>query len=556
MKSDIEIARSIELREVNQVANMVGIPAERVENYGRYIAKVPNDLIDEERVAKSNLILVTAITPTKAGIGKTTVSIGLALGLNRLGRKAIVALREPSLGPCFGMKGGAAGGGYAQVLPMDKINLHFTGDFHAITSAHNMISALLDNYLYQNQDKGIGLKEILWRRVLDVNDRSLRSIVTGLGPRTNGIPQQSGFDITPASEIMAILCLAKDEADLRRRIENILLGFTYEDKPFTVKDLGVAGAITVLLRDAINPNLVQTTEHTPAFVHGGPFANIAHGCNSVLATKMAMTYGEYAITEAGFGADLGAEKFYDIKCRMGVISPKLTVIVATAQGLKMHGGVPLDMIKEPNEAGLRKGFENLDKHIRNLQSFGQTVIVAFNRYANDTDSEIAMVRQHCQQEMGVGFALNNAFCEGGEGAVELAELVVKTIAENPSKPLQYAYEDTDTVDTKISKVACRLYGANKVTFSPAARKKMKLVESLGMEKFPICIAKTQYSFSTDAKRYGVATDFDLHVQDIVINAGAEMIVVIAGDILRMPGLPKQPQALHIDIVDGNIEGLS
>jgi formate--tetrahydrofolate ligase len=556
MKSDIEIARSIELREVNQVANMVGIPAERVENYGRYIAKVPNDLIDEERVAKSNLILVTAITPTKAGIGKTTVSIGLALGLNRLGRKAIVALREPSLGPCFGMKGGAAGGGYAQVLPMDKINLHFTGDFHAITSAHNMISALLDNYLYQNQDKGIGLKEILWRRVLDVNDRSLRSIVTGLGPRTNGIPQQSGFDITPASEIMAILCLAKDEADLRRRIENILLGFTYEDKPFTVKDLGVAGAITVLLRDAINPNLVQTTEHTPAFVHGGPFANIAHGCNSVLATKMAMTYGEYAITEAGFGADLGAEKFYDIKCRMGGISPKLTVIVATAQGLKMHGGVPLDMIKEPNEAGLRKGFENLDKHIRNLQSFGQTVIVAFNRYANDTDSEIAMVRQHCQQEMGVGFALNNAFCEGGEGAVELAELVVKTIAENPSKPLQYAYEDTDTVDTKISKVACRLYGANKVTFSPAARKKMKLVESLGMEKFPICIAKTQYSFSTDAKRYGVATDFDLHVQDIVINAGAEMIVVIAGDILRMPGLPKQPQALHIDIVDGNIEGLS
>ncbi len=556
MKSDIEIARSIELREVNQVANMVGIPAERVENYGRYIAKVPNDLIDEERVAKSNLILVTAITPTKAGIGKTTVSIGLALGLNRLGRKAIVALREPSLGPCFGMKGGAAGGGYAQVLPMDKINLHFTGDFHAITSSHNMISALLDNYLYQNQDKGIGLKEILWRRVLDVNDRSLRSIVTGLGPRTNGIPQQSGFDITPASEIMAILCLAKDEADLRRRIENILLGFTYEDKPFTVKDLGVAGAITVLLRDAINPNLVQTTEHTPAFVHGGPFANIAHGCNSVLATKMAMTYGEYAITEAGFGADLGAEKFYDIKCRMGGISPKLTVIVATAQGLKMHGGVPLDMIKDPNEAGLRKGFENLDKHIRNLQSFGQTVIVAFNRYANDTDSEIAMVRQHCQQEMGVGFALNNAFCEGGEGAVELAELVVNTIAENPSKPLQYAYEDTDTVDTKISKVACRLYGANKVTFSPAARKKMKLVESLSMEKFPICIAKTQYSFSTDAKRYGVATDFDLHVQDIVINAGAEMIVVIAGDILRMPGLPKQPQALHIDIVDGNIEGLS
>ena len=383
MKTDIEIARSIELVKIKQVARETGIPVEHISNYGRYIAKVDESQIDEEKVQQSNLILVTAITPTKAGIGKTTVSIGLALGLNKIGKKTIVALREPSLGPCFGMKGGAAGGGYAQVLPMDKINLHFTGDFHAITSAHNMISALLDNYLYQNRDNGFGLKEVLWRRVLDVNDRSLRYIVTGLGPKTNGITQESGFDITPASEIMAILCLAKDEKDLRRRIENILLGFTYDNKPFTVKDLGVAGAITVLLKDALSPNLVQTTEHTAAFVHGGPFANIAHGCNSILATKMAMTFSDYTITEAGFGADLGAEKFYDIKCRKAGITPKLTVLVVTARALKMHGGVSQDKIKEPNLEALKQGVANMDKHLRNLRYFGQTVVVAFNRYGDD-----------------------------------------------------------------------------------------------------------------------------------------------------------------------------
>lgn len=408
MKSDIEIARSTELMKIKQIAQNYGIPVDQVHHYGSYMAKVSETLIDEEKVKQSNLILVTAITPTKAGIGKTTVSIGLALGLNRIGKKAFCALREPSLGPCFGMKGGAAGGGYAQVLPMEKINLHFTGDFHAITSAHNMIAALLDNYMYQNQDNGFAMKEVLWNRVLDVNDRGLRYIVTGLGGKTNGITRESSFDITPASEIMAILCLAKDEADLRRRIENILLGFTIDNKPFTVKDLGVAGAITVLLKDAIAPNLVQTTEHTPAIVHGGPFANIAHGCNSVLATKLAMTFGEYVVTEAGFGADLGAEKFYDIKCRKAGLQPKLTVIVATAQGLKMHGGVSLDKIKEPNREGLRKGFANLDKHIENLRSFGQTVVVAFNRYANDTDEEIALARRHCE-ELGVGFAVNNAF---------------------------------------------------------------------------------------------------------------------------------------------------
>ena len=555
MKSDIEIARSIELKKIKELAKSVGMPEDQVTHYGRHMAKVDIDLIDEEKIKKNNLILVTAITPTKAGIGKTTVSVGLALGLNHIGKKAIVALREPSLGPCFGMKGGAAGGGYAQVLPMEKINLHFTGDFHAITSANNMISALLDNYIYQNRDCGFTLKEILWRRVLDVNDRSLRYIVTGLGPKTNGITQESGFDITPASEIMAILCLAKDEEDLRRRIENIVLGFTCGNRPFTVKDLGVAGAITVLLKDALLPNLVQTTENTPAFVHGGPFANIAHGCNSVLATKLAMTFGDYAITEAGFGADLGAEKFYDIKCRKAGLNPKLTVLVVTARALKMHGGVSQDVMAQPNMEALKKGFANMDKHLENLAKFGQSVVVAFNRYGDDTDEEIEAVRQHCK-EMGVGFAVNNAFVEGGKGAAELAELVVKTIEEKPSQPLNFAYKDEDDVKTKVSKVATNLYGANLVTYSPTAKKKLAMIEELGYTHFPICIAKTQYSFSTNPKLVNVPKDFELHVQDIVINAGAEMLVIICGEIMRMPGLPKNPQAVHIDIVNGEIEGLS
>ena len=555
MKTDIEIARSIELKKIKELAKSVGMPEDHVTHYGRHMAKVDISLIDDEKVKNNNLILVTAITPTKAGIGKTTVSVGLALGLNHIGKNAIVALREPSLGPCFGMKGGAAGGGYAQVLPMEKINLHFTGDFHAITSANNMISALLDNYIYQNRDNGFGLKEILWRRVLDVNDRSLRYIVTGLGPKTNGITQESGFDITPASEIMAILCLAKDEDDLRRRIENILLGFTYDNKPFTVKDLGVAGAITVLLKDALSPNLVQTTENTPAFVHGGPFANIAHGCNSVLATKLAMTFGDYAITEAGFGADLGAEKFYDIKCRKAGLNPKLTVLVVTARALKMHGGVSQDTVGQPNLEALKVGIANMDKHLDNLLKFGQNVVVAFNRYGDDVEEEIDFVRKHCA-ELGIGFAVNNAFVEGGKGAVELANLVVKTIEENPSKELKFAYKDEDEVKDKVCKVACNLYGAKLVTFSPTAKKKLAMIEELGYTHFPICIAKTQYSFSTNAKLVNVPKDFEFHVQDIVINAGAEMLVVISGEIMRMPGLPKNPQALHIDIVNGQIEGLS
>lgn len=555
MKTDIEIARSIELDKIVDVAGRVGIIEEDIHNYGKYMAKVPVALIDENKVAKSNLILVTAITPTKAGIGKTTVSIGLTLGLNKIGKKAIVALREPSLGPCFGMKGGAAGGGYAQVLPMEDINLHFTGDFHAITCAHNMITALLDNYLYQNRKDGKGLKEILWKRVLDVNDRSLRYIVSGLNGSANGIPTESGFDITPASEIMAILCLSKDIEDLRRRIEKIILGYTYEGLPFTVKDLGVAGSIVVLLKDAINPNIVQTTEHNAAIVHGGPFANIAHGCNSIIATKMAMSHADYVVTEAGFGADLGAEKFFNIKCRKAGLNPKLTVIVATAQGLKMHGGVAVEEIKKENVEGLKNGLANLDKHIQNMKSFSQSVVIAFNKYVSDTDEEITVLRNFCK-EKGVGFAINEAFAQGGEGAVPLANLVVETIEKNPSQKVTFTYKDEDDIASKIEKVAKNIYGAASVEFGDKARKMLKLIKNTGLEHYPICIAKTQYSFSDDAKAYGVAKDFKFTINDIVINNGAEFIVAIAGDILRMPGLPKDPQANHIDLVDGLIEGLS
>ena len=555
MKTDIEIARSVEMRRITEIAENIGINADDVAQYGHYMAKVPGSLIDPEKIAKSKLVLVTAITATKAGIGKTTVSVGLALGLNKIGKKAVVALREPSLGPCFGMKGGAAGGGYAQVVPMENINLHFTGDFHAVTSAHNMISALMDNYIYQHQADGFALREILWKRVLDVNDRSLRSIVTGLGPRTNGLTQESGFDITPASEIMAILCLSTDLDDMRRRIDNILLGYKIDGTPFQVKELGITGSILTLLVDAIKPNLVQTTENTAAFIHGGPFANIAHGCNSIIATKTAMTFGDYVITEAGFGADLGAEKFFNIKCRKSGLKPDLTVLVATLNGLKMHGGTPLADIQKPDAAGVVKGFANLDRHIRNLQGFGQTVVVCFNKYASDTEEEINLVKEHCA-EMGVPFALNNAFAEGGTGAVDLANLVVETIENNPSGPLQFTYTDDIKLAEKIEKVAKNIYKAAGVTFSSVALKKLANAEAMGLSHFPVCIAKTQYSFSQDQTAYGAPEGFDFNIKDIVINCGSEMIVAIAGDIIRMPGLPKVPQATKIDIIDGQIEGLS
>lgn len=555
MMTDIEIARSIKLENITKIAEKSNIDPDLIHNYGKYIAKVPIALIDEGKVKKNNLILVTAITPTKAGIGKTTTSIGLALGLNKIGKNVMVALREPSLGPCFGMKGGAAGGGYAQVLPMEDINLHFTGDFHAITSAHNMITALLDNYLYRNNGTEKFLKEVVWKRVLDVNDRNLRYVVSGLNGSANGITSETGFDITPASEIMAILCLAKDLDDLKRRVGNIILGYTAKGEAFYVNDLGVAGAITVLLKDAINPNLVQTTEHSAAIIHGGPFANIAHGCNSVTATKMAMSHADYTITEAGFGADLGAEKFFNIKCRKAGISPKLTIIVVTTQALKMHGNVAVQDIKKQDVEGLRRGFSNLDKHIENMKSFGQSVLVALNKYNFDSDEELDLVRQHCESR-GVGFALNESFALGGEGAVSLAQEVVSWIEKNPSAELNHTYKDSDTIEEKISKIAKQIYGAGSIILSNKAKKGLALINKLGVSHYPVCIAKTQYSFSDNAHAYGTPSGFEFTINDLVINNGAEFIVAIAGDIMRMPGLPAEPQAINIDIVNGVIEGLS
>ncbi|MCR5578869.1 MAG: formate--tetrahydrofolate ligase [Prevotella sp.] len=558
MKTDIQIARECQLEHIYEIASQLGIDSEKIEPYGRYMAKLPVSLINEEKVRQSRLILVTAISPTRAGIGKTTCSIGLTLGLNKIGKRAIVALREPSLGPCFGIKGGAAGGGYAQVLPMDKINLHFTGDFHAVTSAHNTISALLDNYIYQHRKDGFSLREIYWKRVLDVNDRALRNVVTGL--RGDGVVSETGFDITSASELMAILCLATSEEDLQHRIENILLGITADSKPFRVRDLGVAGAITVLLRDALSPNLVQTTEHTPAFIHGGPFANIAHGCSSVLATKMAMTYGDYVVTEAGFGADLGAEKFFDIKCRKAGLQPRLVVIVATTQGLKMHGGVDIALINEPNIQGLKEGLKNLNRHINNMQGFGQPVVVTLNRYHSDLDEEIEIVRKNCE-DLGVGFAVNEAFLKGGEGAIELAQTVVDTIERIQPLPIHFAYPENDSIEGKIEKVCKRIYGASGVEFTKTGKKKLEAIRDIfaddkDIARYPVCIAKTQFSFSADSTRYGSPEGFTIRIRDLILNCGSEMIVAIAGDMLRMPGLPKSPQAERITIENGEIEGLS
>lgn len=554
MKSDIQIARESKLCPITEIADKLGIQGESLIPYGHHMAKVDLNVLKQKK-EQGKLILVTAITPTKAGIGKTTVSVGLALGMNKIGKNSIVALREPSLGPVFGMKGGAAGGGYAQVLPMDNINLHFTGDFHAITSANNTLAALVDNYAYQNRNNENGLSKIIWKRVLDVNDRSLRHVITGLGGAGNGIPQEAGFDITPASEIMAILCLATDMDDLRRRIDNILLGYKKDGSAFTVKDLGVGGAITVLLKDAMNPNLVQTTENTPAFIHGGPFANIAHGCNSVVATKMALHYGDYAITEAGFGADLGGEKFFDIKCRHAGLNPALSVLVATAQALKLHGGVDPKALKEENVDALRAGFVNMDRHVENLRSFGQSVVICINRFPTDTDLEIESIRQHCE-ELGLPFAVNNAFSQGGDGAIDLANVVVETIEKNPSKPLDLLYDLGSSIKEKVSKITSTIYRAADVQYESGVTKKIKALEEQGYDKYPVCIAKTQYSFTDDATRVGAPEGFKLNVEDVVVNTGAELIVVIMGSIMRMPGLPKEPSALKIDIVDGEIDGLS
>ena len=553
--SDIEISRATKLKPIGEIAQKLGIDIDDIIPYGKYKAKVPLNYLNEDKVKQSNLILITAITPTKAGVGKTVTSVALSLGLNYIGKKTAVALREPSLGPCFGMKGGAAGGGYSQVLPMEEINLHFTGDFHAITCANNMISALLDNYQFQNANTEKALDRIVWRRVLDVNDRSLRNIVTGLGGNANGIPQEAGFDITPASEIMALFCLSTGFDDLQARIERIVLGFTNDKKPFTVKDLGVAEAITVLLKDALLPNLVQTTENTTAFVHGGPFANIAHGCNSVLATKMAMSLNDYVVTESGFGSDLGAEKFLDIKCRVTGLRPKATVIVVTSGALKLHGGVPGTDINKPNLPALIAGLPNLQRHVQNMRNFGQSIVVSFNQFKYDTDEEINYLTDWCEKE-GVVFAINNGFTRGGEGAASLAQKVVELVENNPSKDINFTYEDTDPIRTKIEKIAKKIYRAGEVTFGSTAEAKLKSYDRNGWSNLPVCIAKTQYSFSDDPKLINAPQGFTLNIRDLVINAGAGFIVAVAGEIMRMPGLPENPQAYHIKLVNGEIEGLS
>ena len=550
MLSDIEIAQATKLIPIDQLAHEAGLTDAEFEPYGRDKAKVE---LDASRPDTAKLILVTATSGMPAGSGKTTTSIALAQGLKQLGKKAVLALREPSLGPVFGMKGGAAGGGYSQVLPMEAINLHFTGDFHAVTSAHNMITALLDNYIYQNRNSCEGLKEVKWKRVLDVNDRSLRNIVSGLGGSANGIPTETGFDITAASEIMAILCLATDIDDLKRRVGNILLGYTYDGKPFTVNDMGIAGAITVLLKDALLPNLVQTTENTPAFIHGGPFANIAHGCNSVAATRAAMKLGDYAITEAGFGSDLGAEKFYNIKCRAAGLNPAAVVLVTSTKALKWHGGVPLPEIGKPNPEALKKGLCNLDAHVENLKRFGPNIVVSINHFHTDLDEELDIIRNRCT-ELGVRVALSDGFALGGKGAVDVARAVIE--AAEDVHPLNFTYEADAPVMEKVEKIAKTIYGAAAVELAPAAAKDLKRLQDLGFDRLPVCIAKTPFSFSHDPKLLGAPKGFTLPVQRLILNAGAGFVVVTTGAIMRMPGLPKVPAAMSIDVKDGKITGLA
>ena len=555
MKSDIEIAREANMLPVQTVAEKLDITADELDLYGKYKAKLTDELWERIKDRPDGkLVLVTAINPTPAGEGKTTTTVGLGQAMDKIGKKAIIALREPSLGPCFGLKGGAAGGGYAQVVPMDDLNLHFTGDFHAITSANNLLAAMLDNHIQQGNKLNIDPKQIVWKRCVDMNDRVLRNITVGLGRKVDGVTREDHFIITVASEIMAILCLSKDMEDMEQRIGRIVVAHRYNGEPFTVNDLGITGPVLALLRDAIEPNLVQTTEHNPVLVHGGPFANIAHGCNSAIATRMALTFGDYVVTEAGFGADLGAEKFFNIKCRQSGLRPDLTVLVATTLSLKMHGGVPEADITKPNREGIVQGFANLDKHIENLQSFGQTVLVALNRFTSDTDEEIELIMRHCEQK-GIRCVVNNAYTDGGIGAADLAHAVVEEIENNPSRPLRFTYNDNDSPTAKIEKIAHTIYGAGEVVFSQKAEKKLKQIKNWNLNHLPVCIAKTQYSFSADPKRYGLVKDFQFAINDIELNAGAGFIVAIAGEMLRMPGLPKHPQAHQIKVVNGKIEGL-
>lgn len=557
MLSDIEIAQNAKMLKIKDIAKELGIDEEELIPYGHYKAKISQECIDRlESKEDGKLILVTAINPTPAGEGKTTTSVGLAEGMYKIGKKAVLALREPSLGPVFGIKGGAAGGGYAQVVPMEDINLHFTGDMHAITSANNLLCTLIDNHIQQGNVLGIDPRRIQIKRCLDMNDRALRNCIIGLGGKVNGVPREDHFQITVASEIMAILCLADDLVDLKARLGRILVAYTYDGKPVFASDVEAVGAMTALLKDAINPNLVQTLENTPAIIHGGPFANIAHGCNSVRATKLALKLGDYAITEAGFGSDLGAEKFFDIKCRYAGLKPSCTVIVATIRALKYNGGVPKTELTAENTEALRKGIVNLGAHIENMRKYGVPAVVAINHFYTDTEAEIAIVREYCEK-MGAKVAFSDVFLKGGEGGIELANAVIDTINENEGKTnFAPIYDEKQTIKEKLSIIAKEIYRADGVSYTTGAEKAIKEIEAIGFDKLPVCVAKTQYSLSDDPTKLGCPKDFTITVRDVKLSAGAGFVVALTGDIMTMPGLPKVPAANKIDVsADGEISGL-
>ena len=555
IKTDIEIAQSIEMQPITEIAKVAGVDDKYIEQYGRYKAKVDYSLLNESKRGNGKLILVTAITPTPAGEGKTTTTIGLADGMKRIGKNVVVALREPSLGPVFGVKGGAAGGGYAQVVPMEDINLHFTGDFHAIGAANNLLAAMLDNHIYQGNALNIDPRRITWKRCVDMNDRQLRFVTDGLGGRVNGVPREDGYDITVASEIMAVFCLSKSIADLKERLSRIVVGYTYDEKPVTAGDLNAVGAMTALLKDALKPNLVQTLEGTPAFVHGGPFANIAHGCNSVIATRMAMKLGDYAVTEAGFGADLGAEKFLDIKCRMAGLTPSAVVIVATVRALKMHGGLAKTELGNENLEALENGIPNLLRHVSNIKNvYKLPSVVAVNRFPTDTDAEIELIINKCK-ELGVNVVLSTVWAEGGKGGEELAKEVVR-LCEEEKGDFTFSYELDGTIEDKILAVTKKVYGGVDINVTPQAKKEIDRLTALGFDKMPICVAKTQYSFSDDMTKLGAPENFTITVKNVKVSAGAGFVVVLTGDIMTMPGLPKVPAAEKIDVDEnGKISGL-
>lgn len=555
MKTDIQIAQEAVMEPITLVAERMGIPQEELELYGRYKAKISDTCLKKmQDQPDGKLILVTAINPTPAGEGKTTITVGLGEAFGQLGKKAVIALREPSLGPCFGIKGGAAGGGYAQVVPMEDLNLHFTGDFHAITSANNLLAALLDNHIQQGNELQIDTRQIVWKRCMDMNDRVLRNIVVGMGAKTDGVVREDHFVITVASEIMAILCLAADMKDLKDRLSRIVVAYNYAGEPVTAGQLQAVGAMAALLKDAIKPNLIQTLEHTPALVHGGPFANIAHGCNSVIATKAALKLADYCITEAGFGADLGAEKFFDIKCRKAGLAPDAVVLVATIRALKYNGGVPKNELSEENLEALQKGIVNLEKHIENLQKYGVPVVVTLNAFTADTEAEIAYVKQFCE-ERNCEFALAKVWEQGGQGGIELAEKVLKTIEQKESN-FHVLYEDDLPLRDKITKVATQVYGAGSVKFAPAASKQLKRLEELGYGNLPVCMAKNQYSLSDDPTLLGRPENFEINIREVYVSAGAGFVVVLTGAVMTMPGLPKTPAAYGIDVNDeGRITGL-